>query len=85
MSEITKNSEEKMTKEGILGKCVVSLFLPKGLLSGCCQKHDVTSVYFYVQGNVICYTFNFYCLYYKYESKIQSDACCGASCEESYA
>lgn len=46
MSEITKNSEEKMTKEAILGKCVVSLFLPKGPLPGCCQKHDVTSVYF---------------------------------------
>lgn len=46
MSEITKNSEEKMTKEAILGKCVVSLFLPKGPLPGCCQKHDITSVYF---------------------------------------
>lgn len=46
MSEMTKNAGEKMTKEGILGKCVVGLFLPKDPLLGCCQKHDVTLVYF---------------------------------------
>lgn len=46
MSKMTKNAGEKMTKEGILGKCVVGLFLPKGLLLGFCQKHDVILVYF---------------------------------------
>lgn len=46
MSEMTENAGVKMTKEGILGKPVVGLFLPKGALLGCCQKHDVILVYF---------------------------------------
>lgn len=41
MSEMTKNFGEKMTKESILGKYMVSLFLPKGPLWSCCQKHEV--------------------------------------------
>lgn len=46
MSEITKNAAEKMTEEGILGKCVLGLLFPRGSLLGCCQEHVVTLVYF---------------------------------------
>lgn len=32
MLEMTKNVEEKMTKESILGRCMVGLLVPKGPL-----------------------------------------------------